>query len=258
MPTFNTLLQEKIKKGYSMEDEPVLELENVWKIYGNKEQVQVEAIKEIELDIYSGDFVSITGPSGSGKSTLMHIIGCLLRPTRGEVKIDGVKISTLSESELANIRGQKVGFVFQQFNLLSRMTALRNVSLPLSFQGVSRDERSERAKELLERVGLGDRLEHLPTELSGGQKQRVAIARALVVDPAIILADEPTGNLDTDTGGEIMEIFEKLNNEGITLVMVTHEPHIAAWAGRNIQLRDGEIISYNKDFTEELEKVETQ
>ncbi len=239
-----------------MEEEPVLELDNVWKIYGNEEHVQVEALKEIELDIYSGDFVSITGPSGSGKSTLMHIVGCLLRPSRGEVRIDGVGISTLSESELASIRGKKVGFVFQQFNLLSRMTALRNVALPLSFQGVGREKRNERARELLERVGLGDRIEHLPTELSGGQRQRVAIARALVADPAIILADEPTGNLDTDTGQEIMDIFEELNDEGRTLVMVTHEPHIAAWAGRNIQLRDGEIISYDRDFTEELEKVE--
>lgn len=235
-----------------MENDPVLELEDVTKVYGEEERLQVKALKEVNLQIYPGNFVSITGPSGSGKSTLMHIVGCLLRPSRGEVKIDGIKISTLSESELASIRGQKVGFVFQQFNLMSKMTALENVALPLTFHDVGRKKRNEKAKNLLEKVGLGDRLDHVPPELSGGQRQRVAIARALVVDPAVILADEPTGNLDTTTGEEIMEIFESLNEEGRTLLMVTHEPHIAGWAEKNIHLVDGEIVSYDKNFEKEL------
>ncbi len=232
-----------------MGEEGVLELENVSKVYG--EEVKVKALKNVDLTINRGEFASITGPSGSGKSTLMHIIGCLLRPTSGEVKIEGIKTSGLSESELAEIRGEKIGFVFQQFNLLSRMTALRNVALPLSFQSVGGDERKRRAKKLLEEVGLGDRLEHLPTELSGGQRQRVAIARALIADPAIILADEPTGNLDTDTGEGIMEIFEELHQEGRTIVMVTHEHHIAAWAKRAVQLKDGEVIASKSEFDRE-------
>ncbi len=233
----------------SMGEEGVLELENVSKVYG--EEVKVKALKNVDLTINRGEFASITGPSGSGKSTLMHIIGCLLRPTSGEVKIEGIKTSGLSESELAEIRGEKIGFVFQQFNLLSRMTALRNVALPLSFQSVGGDERKRRAKKLLEEVGLGDRLEHLPTELSGGQRQRVAIARALIADPAIILAAEPTGNLDTDTGEGIMEIFEELHQEGRTIVMVTHEHHIAAWAKRAVQLKDGEVIASKSEFDRE-------
>lgn len=235
-----------------MENDPVLELEDVTKVFGETENVQVKALKEVNLQIFPGNFVSITGPSGSGKSTLMHIVGCLLRPSIGEVKIDGIKISTLSESELASIRGQKVGFVFQQFNLMSKMTALENVALPLTFHEVGRKERNEKAKNLLEKVGLGDRLDHVPPELSGGQRQRVAIARALVVDPAVILADEPTGNLDTTTGEEIMEIFESLNEEGRTILMVTHEPHIAGWAEKNVHLVDGEIVSYDKNFEKEL------
>lgn len=238
-----------------MSEDPVLKLENVSKIYGNKEEVQVEALKGVDLDVFPGDYVSITGPSGSGKSTLMHIVGCLLRPTKGEVKIDGVKISTLDESELASIRGQKVGFVFQQFNLMAKMTALENVALPLTFHDVSKGEREERAKGLLERVGLGDRLDHVPPELSGGQRQRVAIARSLVVDPAVILADEPTGNLDTETGQDIMDLFVELNEEGRTLVMVTHEPHIARYAEKNIHLVDGEIVTYDKTFKAEMERV---
>lgn len=236
-----------------MENKSVLELKNVSKVYGDG--VKVEALKNVDLDIEGGEFVSITGPSGSGKSTLMHIIGCLLRPTTGEVKIGGIETSDVSESELADIRGRKIGFVFQQFNLLSRMTAKRNVALPLSFQGVGREERQERAEKLLEEVGLGDRMKHLPTELSGGQRQRVAIARALVSDPAIVLADEPTGNLDTETGEGIMEIFGKLNEEGRTIVMVTHEHHIAAWGKRTVQLKDGEIVSSRGSFnSKEIEK----
>ncbi len=222
-------------------EDSVLKLENVRKVYGTK--VKVEALKGIDLSIQRGDFVAITGPSGSGKSTLMHIIGCLLRPTEGEVWIDDVAISELSESELAQVRGKKVGFVFQQFNLLARMSSLRNVALPLSFLGVDREEREDRARELLEEVGLGHRMDHLPTELSGGQKQRVAIARALVADPAIVLADEPTGNLDTETGKGIMDILQDLNDRGRTIVMVTHEIHIADRAERKVHLVDGQIVS---------------
>ncbi len=207
------------------------------------------------MNIPRGDFVSIMGPSGSGKSTLMHIIGCLLRPTEGEVKIDGLKISELSESQLATIRGQKVGFVFQQFNLLPRLNALRNVALPLSFQGFEREERFERARILLEKVGIGDRTDHNPNELSGGQKQRVAIARALAPDPAIVLADEPTGNLDTKTGEEIMNIFKDLNDQGRTIVMVTHETHIAEWGKRNIHLKDGKIVEAEENSSKEKRGV---
>ncbi len=228
----------------------VLELENVRKVYGTK--VKVEALNGVSLKIPRGDFVSIMGPSGSGKSTLMHIIGCLLRPTEGEVRIDGVKISTLSESELAEIRGRKVGFVFQQFNLLPRLTALKNVALPLSFQNFDRDRRKERARELLREVGLTDRADHYPNELSGGQKQRVAIARALASDPSIILADEPTGNLDTETGDEIMNIFKNLNDKGRTIVMVTHEIHISEWAKRKVFLKDGNIVDLQEDSSHKI------
>lgn len=233
---------------HTSKSKPVLELEDVRKSYGT--EVKVEALKGVSLAITEGEFVAIIGPSGSGKSTLMHIIGCLLRPTSGEVKIDGIKTSGLSETELAEIRGKKIGFVFQQFNLLPRMTALRNVALPLSFQKTGKKERMERAKKLLEEVGLGHRLEHLPNELSGGQRQRVAIARALVSDPAIVLADELTGNLDTKTGEEIMKIFKELNEKGRTIVMVTHEPHIADWAKRKIQLKDGVILNSNDKLVE--------
>lgn len=228
----------------------VLRLNNIWKIYGT--EVQVEALKGVSLAISDGDFVTITGPSGSGKSTLMHVVGCLLRPTEGEVWIEGVRISNLSESELAEVRGRKVGFVFQQFNLLPRMSALKNVALPLSFQGVDREERESRARQLLEEVGLGHRVDHLPTELSGGEKQRVAIARALVADPTVVLADEPTGNLDVETGEGIMQILQDLNNRGRTIVVVTHEDHIAAWAKKEFHLVDGEIISPEEPLGERL------
>lgn len=228
----------------------VLKLENVRKVYGT--EVEVEALRGIDLNIHQKDFVAITGPSGSGKSTLMFIAGCLLHPTEGEVKVmigggdEYVKISELSESELAEIRGRKIGFMFQQFNLLPSASALRNVALPLTYQNVGRDDRRDRAQGLLEQVGLGNRLDHLPTELSGGQRQRVAIARALAPDPAIVLADEPTGNLDTETGKEIMRILQNLNDKGRTIVMVTHESHIAKWAERRIHLVDGRIVPQNE------------
>lgn len=224
-----------------MDDRPVLELENVWKIYGT--EVQVEALKGVNLKFQRGEFTAVVGPSGSGKSTLMNVMGCLDRPTRGDVIIDGVETSELSEEELAETRGKKIGFVFQQFNLLPRMNALKNVELPLSFQAVGRGERRERATEVLEKVGLGQRLDHNPPEMSGGEQQRVAIARALVTNPAMLLADEPTGNLDTKTGEGIMSIFEDLHEEGRTVIMVTHEHHIAGYAERTVQLRDGKIIA---------------
>lgn len=217
-----------------------MEVRGVRKVYGAR--VPVEAVHNVNLTITEGEFIAIIGASGSGKSTLMHIIGCLQRPTQGELILDGVNVARLSPSELAEIRGRKIGFVFQQFNLLPRRSAQKNVELPLSFQGISRAERRRRATELLEKLGLGDRLEHTPAQLSGGEQQRVAIARALIGNPAIIFADEPTGNLDTRSSREIMNILKKLNEEGKTLVIVTHEPDIASWAERIIRLQDGKIV----------------
>lgn len=218
----------------------VLEARRLWKVYGTK--VQVKALQEINLSIGEGEFVAIIGPSGSGKSTLMHIIGCLERPTQGEVVIEGVDVAELSQDELADIRSRKIGFVFQQFNLLPRTTAQKNVELPLLFQGIGRGERRRKATELLEKVGLGDRMTHTSSQLSGGEQQRVAIARALVSNPTIIFADEPTGNLDTDSSMEIMAILKKLNDEGKTLVVVTHDPDVAKWADRVVTLQDGRIV----------------
>lgn len=218
----------------------VLEARRVWKVYGTK--VQVKALQGIDLPISEGEFIAIIGPSGSGKSTLMHILGCLELPTQGEVAIEDVNIAELSQAELAEIRGKKIGFVFQQFNLLPRTTAQKNVELPLVFQGIGRRERHKRAAEVLEKVGLGDRLNHTSSQLSGGEQQRVAIARALVSNPTIIFADEPTGNLDTKSSMEIMAILRKLNDEGKTLVVVTHDSDIANWADRIVSLQDGRIM----------------
>jgi putative ABC transport system ATP-binding protein len=204
-------------------------------------QVEVKALCGVSFTIQRGEIVSIMGPSGSGKSTLMNLLGCLDRPTSGDYILDGEQVSKLTDDQLASIRNRKVGFVFQNFNLLTRISALANVELPLRYSGTNHD-RTQRARESLESVGLGDRMKHRPTELSGGQQQRVAIARALVNDPAILMADEPTGNLDSKSGKEIMDLILHLNRErGTTIIIVTHDPKIAAQTGRTIRLRDGEL-----------------
>jgi len=218
----------------------VFEMKNVKKIYKMGE-VEVKALDDVSFKINSGEFVIIMGPSGSGKSTTLHIMGCLDKPTDGSVYIDGVDVSNLKDKELAKIRGEKIGFVFQQFNLLPRLTAIENVELPMIYRGIPHQKRKKRAKELLELVGLGDRINHKPTQLSGGQMQRVAIARALANEPSYILADEPTGNLDSKSGKGILEIFEKLNKEGMTVVIVTHDPELELLGNHLIYLRDGKI-----------------
>ncbi|MFH1313336.1 MAG: ABC transporter ATP-binding protein [Candidatus Eisenbacteria bacterium] len=205
-------------------------------------EAMVHALRGIELEVKSGEFLAIVGPSGSGKSTLMNLIGCLDRPTSGEYYPDGRKVDDLSDDELARIRNKSIGFVFQTFNLLPRTNCLHNVELPLLYSNVGRKDRERTALEILERVGLKDRVYHNPNELSGGERQRVAIARALVNDPTIVLADEPTGNLDSKTGSEIMAIFTELNKEGKTIVLVTHEKYIADYSARVIYLRDGRVV----------------
>ena len=220
----------------------IIEMNNVGKIYRTG-KIEVEALRNVDLNIEKGEFVSIMGPSGSGKSTLMNLIGCLDRATSGSYILDDVIISSLDDVELAKIRNLKIGFVFQSFNLLPRINAVQNVELPMIYAGIGRKERRQRAVDALERVSLVDRMNHKPNEMSGGQKQRVAIARALVNNPAIILADEPTGNLDSVSGEDIMAVFQELNREGVTIILVTHEPDIARHTKRIVKFRDGLLIS---------------
>lgn len=220
----------------------IIRLENVWKTYQMGE-VEVNALKGVSLEIGQGDFVAITGISGSGKSTMMNLVGCLDLPSKGSIFLDGKDISKLSESSLAQIRGKKIGFIFQQFNLIPTLNALENVMLPLEFQDIADDLSRKKAMDLLNLVDLGDRAGHLPSQLSGGQQQRVAIARSLANNPDVILADEPTGNLDSKTGSDVLKLLERLwKEEGKTVVMVTHDLKLASHAKRQVQLKDGQIV----------------
>jgi ABC-type antimicrobial peptide transport system, ATPase component len=220
----------------------VIRVENLRKTYKMGDNL-VKAVDGVNLDVFEGEYLIIMGPSGSGKSTLMHLMGCLDRPDSGELYIGNVAVSKLSDAQLAKIRNKMIGFVFQQFNLLPRLTAIENVELPMIYAQVPRAIRRKRAKELLKMVGLSERMSHKPTQLSGGQMQRVAIARALANDPQIILADEPTGNLDTKSGEEILKIFSDLHSQGLTIVVVTHDPEVAEQGDRIINMRDGKIVS---------------
>jgi len=223
----------------------VVRIQDVKKIY-RMGKMEVAALNGVSVDISRGEFVSIMGPSGCGKSTLMHILGCLDRPTEGKIFLDEVDVGGLDDNQLADIRNKKVGFVFQTFNLLPKLNAIENIELPLIYAGISLEERRRRALELLELVGLKDRANHRPSELSGGQSQRIAIARALINNPSIILADEPTGNLDSKSGAEIIHLFKELNEKGITLIMVTHDQDIGRNSKRIVRLKDGLIIEDEK------------
>jgi putative ABC transport system ATP-binding protein len=221
---------------------PVIELRDVSRVYRVSDEVEVRALSHVSLQIDPGEHVAIMGSSGSGKSTLMHIVGCLDAPTDGEYLLDGADVRDIPEDDLSDLRNRKIGFVFQAFNLVPRTTALANVELPLTYAGLPRAERRERAVAALLSVGMGDRLHHQPSELSGGQQQRVAVARAIVTDPSLVLADEPTGNLDSHSTGEVLDIFARLNDEGRTVVLITHEPDVAGEASRIVRLADGAIV----------------
>jgi putative ABC transport system ATP-binding protein len=223
-------------------EDPLILLQDITKNY-RMGDLEVRVLRGVSLSVHSGEFVAIMGSSGSGKSTLMNILGCLDRPTSGRYVLSGREVSKLSRGELAEVRNETLGFVFQSFNLLTRTSALENVELPLVYRGVKTRDRTSRARRALEQVGLADRLDHHPSQLSGGQQQRVAIARALVGDPKLILADEPTGNLDSQTSIEVMALFQGLGRSGITIVLVTHEPDIALYASRVIVLKDGQVMS---------------
>jgi putative ABC transport system ATP-binding protein len=219
----------------------LLSLDRVSRVYAMG-RVEVAALADVSLDVMPGEFVAIVGPSGSGKSTMMNILGCLDRPTAGAYRLAGTPVADLDDNGLAALRSRTIGFVFQSYNLLPRTTALDNVATPLLYQGVSRRDRAARAKAALERLGLGDRLDHEPTELSGGQQQRVAIARALVTEPALILADEPTGNLDSHAGADVLSLLHELNDAGRTIVLITHDAEVARTADRQIHLLDGQVV----------------
>lgn len=219
----------------------MVEIKNIFKIY-ELDGVEVIALKDVSVEIKTGEFVSIMGPSGSGKSTLLHILGCLDVPTKGSYKLSGEEVSSLNEMQLAKIRNKSIGFIFQTYNLLPRTSAVKNVEVPMIYSAIKRKERFLRAKESLKSVGLLDRMNHKPSQLSGGQQQRVAIARALVNNPKILLADEPTGNLDSKSGKEIMELLSQLNKENITIIMVTHDVNVASYSKRIIELKDGEVM----------------
>lgn len=231
-------------------NQTVIDIQGIKKTYVNG-KLSVPVLHGIDLVVNKGEFVSIMGPSGSGKSTFMNILGCLDRPTTGSYRLNGDEVATLSDDELAYVRNKQIGFVFQSFNLLTKLTALENVALPMIYAGVNKKMRIERATQLLQSVGLGERMDHLPSELSGGQRQRVAIARALANNPAIIMADEPTGNLDSKSTIDVMNIFRGLHDEGRTILLVTHEPDIATYASRNVVLKDGIIVedSINSNMT---------
>jgi len=231
----------KDKPAPSTNGSGIIHMESIRKVYKTG-KVKVEALKGVDLTIRKGEFVAIVGPSGSGKSTLMNLLGCLDTATSGTYELAGEIVSDLTKDELAEIRNRKVGFIFQNFNLLPHITALENVEMPMLFGGVSYKERRQRATALLERVGLGDRVDHKPTELSGGQMQRVAIARALAMEPAIVLADEPTGNLDSSSGGDIMSLFGDLWRQGSTMVIITHDQALAKRASRVVEIHDGNIV----------------
>jgi putative ABC transport system ATP-binding protein len=220
----------------------LVHLEGLWKIY-LVGPAGVPALRGVNLTIDSGEFVAIMGQSGSGKSTMLNLLGCLDRPTRGCYRLGGEDVSTMTDSELSEVRNTKIGFIFQSFNLIPQLSIVENIEVPLFYQGLPRSLRHPRSRELADLVGLGDRMHHRPSELSGGQQQRVAIGRALANDPLVLLADEPTGNLDTHTAGEILEIFDDLHARGKTIIMVTHEDHVAAHAERTVQLRDGQVES---------------
>jgi putative ABC transport system ATP-binding protein len=223
----------------------IIKISELNKIYATGD-IQVHALKDINISIKEGEYVAIMGKSGSGKSTLMNILGCLDKPSSGVYELDGIDIASQSERQLSYVRNKKIGFVFQSFNLIPRTSALKNVELPMIYGKINSKERRQRAKELLEKVDLGDRLEHMPNEISGGQKQRIAIARALANKPAILLADEPTGNLDSNSSLEIMNLFTELNNEGVTVIVVTHEDDIAEFTKRVITFKDGCVIEDRK------------
>ena len=225
---------------------PLIEVKNITKIY-NGGEVSTQALTDVSFEIEKGEFVAVVGPSGSGKSTLMHILGCLDVPTSGTYVINGKNVENMNDDELAEIRNKEIGFVFQAYNLLSRTSSIKNVSLPMAYAGVPKKERTERAKQLLESVGLGNKLYNMPSQLSGGERQRVAIARSMATDPSIILADEPTGNLASKQGMEIIDIFEELNKKGHTIVLITHDEDIAKRAKRIISIIDGKIVGDTKN-----------